>query len=103
MVNKRIVVTLSGGMDSAVLLHKAATEAEEVFTVTFDYGQRHSRELDRILDQLFNAKKHFDNVKFYNTRLDAKTVAYIIDHSEAKVLIVDRQLHSVIELSLIHI
>jgi len=74
MVNKRIVVTLSGGMDSAVLLHKAATEAEEVFTVTFDYGQRHSRELDRILDQLFNAKKHFDNVKFYNTRLDAKFI-----------------------------
>ena len=35
-----------------------------------------------------------------NTRLDAKTVAYIIDHSEAKVLIVDRQLHSVIEKAL---
>ena len=38
-----------------------------------------------------------------NTRLDAKTVAYILDHSEAKVLIVDRQLHSVLNLSLIHI
>ena len=36
-----------------------------------------------------------------NSRLDAKTVAYIIDHSEAKVLIVDRQLHSVIEKALI--
>ena len=35
-----------------------------------------------------------------NTRLDAKTVAYILDHSEAKVLIVDRQLHSVIEKAL---
>ena len=35
-----------------------------------------------------------------NSRLDAKTVAYIIDHSEAKVLIVDRQLHSVIEKAL---
>ncbi len=28
-----------------------------------------------------------------NIRLDAKTIAYILDHSEAKVLIVDRQLH----------
>jgi len=28
-----------------------------------------------------------------NTRLDAKTIAYILDHSEAKVLVVDRQLH----------
>jgi len=35
-----------------------------------------------------------------NTRLDAKTVAYILDHSEAKVLIVDRQLHSIIEKAL---
>ena len=35
-----------------------------------------------------------------NTRLDAKTVAYILDHSDAKVLIVDRQLHSIIEKAL---
>ena len=32
-----------------------------------------------------------------NSRVDAKTVAYILEHSEAKVLIVDRQLHPVIE------
>ena len=29
-----------------------------------------------------------------NIRLDAKTIAYILDHSEAKVLVVDRQLHT---------
>ena len=28
-----------------------------------------------------------------NIRLDAKTISYILDHSEAKVLVVDRQLH----------
>ena len=74
MKKNKIVITLSGGMDSSVLLYKAAEQYKEVHTVTFDYGQRHSRELDRILDQLFNAKKHFDNVKFYNTRLDAKFI-----------------------------
>ena len=31
-----------------------------------------------------------------NTRLDAKTVGYILDHSDAKVLIVDRQFHDVV-------
>ena len=35
-----------------------------------------------------------------NSRVDAKTVAYILEHSEAKVLIVDRQLHSVVEKAL---
>ena len=28
-----------------------------------------------------------------NIRLDAKTIGYILNHSEAKVLVVDRQLH----------
>ena len=31
-----------------------------------------------------------------NTRLDPKTVSYILEHSDAKVLIVDRQFHDVI-------
>ena len=35
-----------------------------------------------------------------NIRLDAKTVAYILDHSEAKVLIVDSQFHVVVNKAL---
>ena len=35
-----------------------------------------------------------------NVRLDAKTVSYILNHSEAKVFIVDRQLHSIIDKAL---
>ena len=35
-----------------------------------------------------------------NIRLDAKTIAYILDHSEAKVLIVDRQLHTEVKKAL---
>ena len=35
-----------------------------------------------------------------NSRLDAKTVAYILEHSEAKVLIIDRQLHAIAEKAL---
>ena len=35
-----------------------------------------------------------------NTRLDPKTISYILDHSDAKVLIVDRQFHDVISKAL---
>ena len=35
-----------------------------------------------------------------NIRLDAKTIAYILDHSEAKALVVDRQLHIEVEKAL---
>ena len=43
----KIVVPLSGGVDSAVLLYKAVNDVEidEVHCITFDYGQRHNREL----------------------------------------------------------
>ena len=35
-----------------------------------------------------------------NVRLDAKTVGYILEHSDAKVLIVDRQFHEVVKKAL---
>jgi 7-cyano-7-deazaguanine synthase len=43
----RAIVLLSGGLDSATCLLIARGEAEEVFALSFDYGQRHGVELDR--------------------------------------------------------
>ncbi|NDB81411.1 MAG: 7-cyano-7-deazaguanine synthase QueC [Alphaproteobacteria bacterium] len=44
----KIVVPVSGGMDSVVLLYKAVelVGSKNVFTLTFDYGQRHNKELE---------------------------------------------------------
>lgn len=42
----RIVVIYSGGMDSYTLLHRALTQGWRVDALSFDYGQRHARELD---------------------------------------------------------
>lgn len=52
-MSKKIVVTLSGGMDSAVLLWKAVEEVgrENVFPIFFNYSQRHIREYDSAIDQ----------------------------------------------------
>ena len=45
-VNK-VVVPISGGIDSTVLLHYAVRSGrfDEVHAISFHYGQRHSREL----------------------------------------------------------
>ena len=74
MKKNKIVITLSGGMDSAVLLYKAAEEYNEVHTVTFDYGQRHDRELISAEKQLLNVRHDFPNVVFTNKILDAKYI-----------------------------
>ena len=81
MKKNKIVITLSGGMDSSVLLYKAAEEYEEVHTVTFDYGQRHNRELIAAEKQLLNAKHDFPNVLFTNKVLDVKYIKDIADTS----------------------
>ena len=46
---RKVVVIYSGGMDSFTALHQVLREADDdtqVFCVTFDYGQRHKKEVD---------------------------------------------------------
>lgn len=41
----KVVIIYSGGMDSYTLLNQAIGNGEEVYALSFDYGQRHKREL----------------------------------------------------------
>lgn len=43
--SKAAVVPISGGMDSTVLLHHAARQHNHIHAVSFNYGQRHEKEL----------------------------------------------------------
>jgi len=40
------VVILSGGLDSTVLLYKLIDEGKRPMTLTFDYGQKHKKEIE---------------------------------------------------------
>ncbi len=46
MACERALVLLSGGMDSTVCAAVAARDGYEVWTLSFDYGQRHRAELE---------------------------------------------------------
>ena len=45
MVKERAVVLLSGGIDSSTVLAIAKAEGYELYALSFDYNQRHKREL----------------------------------------------------------
>ncbi len=57
---KRAVVLLSGGLDSATTLAVAHAEGYEIYALSFDYGQRHKVELDasRRIADFYRIKKH---------------------------------------------
>ncbi len=46
MPGRRAVVLLSGGLDSATALAVARAEGFDCYALSFDYGQRHRRELE---------------------------------------------------------
>jgi len=45
-IKNRVILIASGGLDSTTLLYRLIDEKKEIFAITFDYGQKHSKEID---------------------------------------------------------
>lgn len=45
-MTEKVVVIYSGGMDSFTVLNRALKDGKEVYALTFDYGQRHVKEIE---------------------------------------------------------
>lgn len=72
-----VVISFSGGMDSTVLLHMAASQSyTHIHTLSFDYGQRHRRELECVQKQLQDIRDKYMLINVYNKVID---VSYIKD------------------------
>ena len=83
-MKNKLVLAFSGGMDSSVLLFMAADRGyEEIHTVTFDYGQRHRREMQCVPLQKWDLEEKYPNIKFTNKVLD---VSYLKDISPTSSL-----------------
>ena len=42
----RVVLIASGGLDSTTLLYRLQHQKKEIFVITFNYGQKHQKEID---------------------------------------------------------
>ena len=58
--NKKAIVLSSGGIDSTTAMVIAKVEGYEIYSMSFNYGQRHSFELKKASEvaKFFNAKAH---------------------------------------------
>lgn len=73
-MSAKVVVIYSGGMDSYTVLNKAMQQGYDVHAVSFNYGQRHSKEL------LF-AKKVCEQYKIEHKIVDISSINQLIGGS----------------------
>ncbi|MDR3229214.1 MAG: 7-cyano-7-deazaguanine synthase QueC [Puniceicoccales bacterium] len=61
----KTAVVFSGGLDSTVLLAKLVSEGRECLALTFDYGQRHAREIEsaRAIAALLGIRHHVADLR----------------------------------------
>ncbi len=59
-MTKKAVILLSGGLDSAVTLWLAKSKGYELYTLCFNYGQKHDKEIKRaaVLAEKAKVKEH---------------------------------------------
>ena len=65
MIDKKAVVLLSGGLDSATVFAMARSEGFRCYALTFRYGQRHKQEVEaakKIADFLKEAEHRVINI-----------------------------------------
>ena len=67
-MTKKAVISLSGGLDSTMLLMTLLSERYEVRAYAFDYGQKHTIELEKVQKNLQSAGDQLEEVMGKRTR-----------------------------------
>ena len=106
--NKNCVLLYSGGMDSMVLLHQALEKYDQIFILSFDYNQRHKKEILLAQEYINNLKEtkikdyNIVNLGFYshlastssltNKNIDVPKMKDIIGHPQSVTYVPNRNM-----------
>lgn len=77
-INNKVVVLLSGGMDSVTALYQAAKTHEVIGTLSFDYGSKHNHK------EIPFAKYHADKLGIPHQIIEAKFIENLFDSALLK-------------------
>jgi 7-cyano-7-deazaguanine synthase len=83
-MSNKVVVIYSGGMDSFTVLNRAIKDGKEVYALSFDYGQRHVKELEyaaRVCKQL-NIHHKIVDISAINSIIAGSSLTDDIDVAE---------------------
>jgi len=80
MGKQKAIVLLSGGLDSATTLATALHKGYDVYALSFDYGQKHSRELD----SAEKIAKHY-NIKHKIVKIDLSWAKSALTDKKIKI------------------
>ncbi|MDI9243704.1 7-cyano-7-deazaguanine synthase QueC [Marinobacter sp. CHS3-4] len=83
-MTRTVVVIYSGGMDSYTLLHRALAQGFDVHALSFDYGQRHVRELECVREvcQSLSIPHKVVDIRSLNVVMDGSALTADVDVPE---------------------
>jgi len=83
-MTEKVVVIYSGGMDSFTVLNRALKDGKKVYALSFDYGQRHVKELQcaRIVCENLNVDHKVIDISAINQLLAGSSLTDDIDIPE---------------------
>ncbi len=83
-MSQKVVVIFSGGMDSFTVLNLAVKQGLEAFALSFDYGQRHKKELDYAARacQALNVKHKIVDISAINQLIGGSSLTSDIEVAE---------------------
>lgn len=76
MAKEKVVVILSGGLDSTILTYYLKNKDYDVYTLSFNYGQKHNIELEK-------AKTTCDKLNIHHKIIDMKFMKELIGNFSA--------------------